>query len=315
MAKSIDDVREQAHQEFLRESAGLHVDVSGLPSIRDRQRADTEKKPEPQFSQPYNAGYSAKRNALPRALAAMANKISSDPRDPYRDDVVRALGFPSETEGTGECHFRVADTGESVVLNIQRTSDGNWCASYDGKRHVAEDRDTLLAGISRAINNDRRGITDDQKRGIYMVCNSGGQGFYRGVAKYVSARTGIPEDEVLADSTLLNSRNAAAFDEAILFCWFAIRADFSPPANWEEFVRAHAQGRSLNIAMLDAARSAWERQAESAAREALLSTISDAPPAEPPTYRELDQLGDDELARQLHGVKREYTRLVKAGLA
>ncbi len=300
-----------AYQEFLKESAGLSVDVSGLTSIRDRQRAEKKRKPEPKFAQPYSAGYSPKRNALPRALARMANEISENARDPYRDEVIRSLGTSSASEGTGVSYFRESGTGEDIAIDIQRTHDGNWCASYDGKRHVAADRDTLLAGISRAINNNRRSLTDDQKREICLICTASEDGFYRGVAKYVGGITGIPESETMSDSALLDSRNAKAYDEAVAFCWLAIRPDFSPGDDWDDFVRDYARGRSLNIFVLDGARSQYEKRSEAAAREALLSTIDEQPEA--PTYRELDQLGDGELASQLNSVRREHARLVKAG--
>jgi len=306
---TIDDIREKAHQEFLKESAGLQVDTTGLPSIRDRHRADVKRKPEPKFAQPYSAGYTAKRNALPRALARMANEISENARDPYRDEVIRSLGMSSGSEGIGVSYFRESETGEEIAIEIQRTDDGNWCATYDGKRHVATERDTLLMGISRTINNNRHSLTDDQKREICLICTANEDGFYRGVARYVSGITGIPESETMSDSALLDSRNASAFDEAIAFCWLAIRPSFSPGDDWDEFVSQYARGRSLNIFVLDGARAAYEKRNEAAVRDAMLSTLDAEQPEEPPpTYQQLDDLDADGLNALYHQTLRAHSR-------
>lgn len=317
MRKNVDDVREQAHKEFLRESAGWQVDTSGLPSIRDRQRADAPKKVEKPLAQPYSREYQPRPGALTRSLAQMANQIAADNHDPYRRDVLEALNaVQNDAEGTGITYFAVRG-GESVPVDIQRDREGNWFAHIEGKRHSAATRDTLLSAISREVQGTGlRDLTSAEEREISIVCQS--QGFYRGVAKYISLRTGgaVDEYEAMSDASVLDPRRGHLYDQACHACWLACHVDFSPDDTWPEFLAVYRGARHLSSGLLDGARCAFEAHKETMARESILSQVATQvtePQETPPTYAELDALPDDELSRQLHNVKKEYSRLVKTG--
>ena len=317
MAKSIDDVREQAHEEFLKESAGWQVDTSGLPSIRDRQRAEAEKnkKPEKPFAQSYSREYIPRPKALLRQISAMANAAEKDRRDPYRQDILDALP-PERTADApdGTVVFRISATGEERPIEVHKV-DGLWTARVDGVKLTGQTRDVLLSAVSRELNMGPRRLTDAELRECSLLVHSPSGGFWRALQRYVSIKANIPEAEVLRDETLLNPNLAEVVNEAVSYLWLALRTDFVPGSDWPEFLAVCAAGRPYSIALCDGVRLQYEKARESAARDALLSTVDAEPPAEEevPTYRELDQLGDEELAKQLHDVKVQYGRLVRAG--
>jgi hypothetical protein len=302
-------VRDTAAEVFLRESEGWQVDHpltrkgttkpgSGSTFIDDRFAPLANDRP----------------LRLRRALTTFVNKNA---RDKEISDILRVGGVHDDSEGpTGTCIFHVTETGEELHVQVEHLDGGDgWTGKVNGKRYHALTRDGLLSLISRELNNNVRNLTGAELREISILCQTAGQGFYRGVAKYVAKKTGMPESEVLSDSALLDNRNARVFDEAVNFCFLAVHGDFSPGPEWNDWLARYARGRHYNFALLEGAKAAYEREIETAARESLLSTANNeaTQPDEPPTYNELDQLNDDELSGQFTSVKRERAKMIRAG--
>jgi len=292
---SIKDIQEKAQEDFERESAGLNIDLSGFPAIRDRRQAETEKKrkPEKPLAQPYSREYQPRPGALTKSLARMANDISRDRRDPYYEDVIR-LGVPSGSEGTGVCHFRLSERGESIEIDIQRTRDGWWTAEINGERHRAETRDTLLSAISRTLNNNVHELTDAEKRECSVIALT--TGFDAALIRYLMLRTGFSEEGVRSEfgSFPLDDRKHRLLIEGVELCWLALNVDFTPGDDWSAFVLRYAAGRNYSVPLLNGARVAYESRAifqpqTDTAPEAELE------PESGPSYRELDDLATDDL--------------------
>jgi hypothetical protein len=314
--RSIEDIQAKAHEEFLRESAGWQVDTSGLPSTRDRQRADAEKnkRPEKPLAQPYSREYQPRPNALLRQISVMANAAAKDRRDPYHEDILRVLPANASDVPDGTVIFTISATGEERGIEVRKV-DGLWTAHVDGTKITGQTRDVLLSAVSRELNQNVRDLNDAQKRECCVIAMT--IGFDAGLIRYLSLRTGFPEDAVRSEfgSLPLDDRKHRLLREGVALCWLAMNTDFSPGGDWSAFVEEYAAGRNYSLPLLNGARVAYEAHRDSIAREALLSTMTEVaqPEEAPPTYRDLDELSDDELSRQLHGVKKEYSRLVRAG--
>jgi len=296
---SIKDIQERAQEEFERESAGLNIDLSGFPAIRDRRQAEAEKKrkPEKPLAQPYSREYQPRPGALTKSLARMANEIASDKRDPYYKDLLQ-LDVPSASEETGVCHFRLSETGESVAIDIQRTRDGWWTAEVNGERHRAETRDTLLSAISRTLNNNVHELTDAEKRECSVTALV--MGFDAALIRFLMLRTGLSEDGVRSEfgELPLSDRKHRLLCEGVELCWLALNVDFMPGDDWSGFLSKYAAGRNYSVPLLNGARVAYETQRESIARNAILSQVHAAPeqaPEQAPDYEDIDDLNTDDL--------------------
>lgn len=299
-------VRDAATETFLREADGWQVD-------HPLTRKDT---PRPGsgstfIDERFAPLSDARPLKLPRALARFANDNRAD-REVV--DVLRRGGVLDGSEGSeGLVHFTVSETGQDIEIEIRRI-DGLWTGLVNGNTFKSPTRDALLSAISRSLNNNVHNLTGAELREISILCQTAGKGFYSGVAKYVALKTGMPESEVLTEATLLENRFARVFDEAVNFCFLAVHGDFSPGAEWNDFVAQYARGRHYNFALLEGAKAEYQRQLEASARETLLSATNELPqPDEPPTYSQLDQLNDDELSGQFRSVKRERAKMIRAG--
>lgn len=305
--EKVQAVRDAATESFIREAEGWQVDHPLL----HRQTA----KPEAgsgMIDERFAPLSDARPLRLPRALAAFANEN----RDREVVDVLKRGGVIDDSEGpAGECIFHVTQTGAELHVQIEHLDGGDgWTGKVNGRRYHAPTRDGLLSLISRSLNDNVRSLSTPELREISILCQTAGQGFYRGVARYVAHRTGMPESEVLSDSALLDNRYARVFDEAVNFCFLAVHGDFSPGADWNDFVAQYARGRHYNFALLEGAKAEYQRQVEASVRETLLSATNEvAQPDEPPTYSQLDQLNDDELSGQFRSVKRERAKMIRAG--
>jgi hypothetical protein len=301
-------VRDTATETFLREAEGWQVDH---PLTR-KQTADASS----------GSGFIDDRFAplandrplrLRRALTTFVNKNA---RDKEVSDILRIGGVHDDSEGpSGACIFHVTETGAELRVQIEHFdgSDG-WTGKVNGQRYHAPTRDGLLSLISRELNNNVRNLTGAELREISILCQTPGQGFYSGVARYVAKKTGRPESEALTDAAVLDNRTAGVYDEAVNFCFLAIHGDFSPGPEWNDWLAQYARGRHYNFALLEGAKTEYQRQLEESARQALLSIGTDTTQAEePPTYNELDQLNDDELSGQFTSVKRERAKMIRAG--
>ncbi|MGA8367802.1 MAG: hypothetical protein WB716_10850 [Candidatus Acidiferrales bacterium] len=307
-----EQITDEAYESFVRESAGLSVDMSSLPGVRARQ---PRKREDENFIDPRFAPLSTTQTpGLRRALAKFANENTGD-REVV--DVLTMGGVKDNSEGReGLVHFTVSETGEDVAIEITRTRDG-WCGTVNGKRHAAATRDALLSGIVRSLNSDTRELTDVEKRRCAALCFAPNAGFLRAVGQYVAYKTGMALEDAMTDTAYLETKNAKAFDEATHFCWLTLRGDFSPSDEWRGFLSSYALGRSLNIAILDGARAAFEKRQEAAAREMLLSPTVEAGPEEappPPSYEELDALDDNSLSQHLRSVRRTQAKMVRSGV-
>jgi hypothetical protein len=250
---------------------------------------------------------------LRRALTTFVNKNA---RDKEVSDILRIGGVHDDSEGpTGTCIFHVTETGAELRVQIEHLDGGDgWTGKVNGNRYHAPTRDGLLSLISRELNNNVRNLTGAELREISILCQTPGQGFYPGVARYVAKRTGMPESEVLTDAAVLDNRTSRVYDEAVNFCFLAVHGDFSPGAEWNDFVAQYARGRHYNFALLEGAKAEYQRQVEASVRETLLSATDELPqPDEPPTYNELDQLNDADLSGQFLSVKRERAKMIRAG--
>lgn len=301
-------VRDAATESFLREADGWNVDhpltrkdpansSSGTTFIDERFAPLANDRP----------------LRLRRALTSFVNKNA---REKEISDILRQGGVIDDSEGpAGECIFHVTETGEELRVQVEHLDGGDgWTGKVNGKRYHAPTRDGLLSLISRELNNNVRNLTGAELREISILCQTAGQGFYPGVARYVAKKTGMPENEVLTDAAVLDNRTSHVYDEAVNFCFLAVHGDFSPGPEWNEWLAQYARGRHYNFALLEGAKAAYERQLEATARETLLSTTSEVgQPDESPTYNQLDQLNDDELSGQFRSVKRERAKMIRAG--
>jgi hypothetical protein len=301
-------VRDAATETFLREAEGWQVDHpltrkdaanagSGSTFIDERFAPLSDARP----------------LRLPRALAAFANEN----RDREVVDVLKRGGVVDGSEGTeGLVHFTVSETGQDIEIEIRRV-DGLWTGSVNGSTFKAPTRDGLLSAISRSLNDGTHNLSDAQLRECSLLVNTPNGGFYRAIQKYVAWKAGVAEADVLSDAMVLNPRMRRVYDEAVAFAWLSLRTDFVGGDDWPEFLAAYASGRAYSIQLLDGARQQYEKQREVAARETLLSTVNDEVTQieeQPPSYRELDALGDEELAGQFRQVRKEHAKMVRAGI-
>jgi hypothetical protein len=109
-------------------------------------------------------------------------------------------------------------------------------------------------------------------------------------------------------------------DAACTLAWIHSRDAYSPTPERNEYIQRFCAGRPLTISLLDAAWKACQ-EAEGRTRDANGNGSggpernANAPePEESPTYRELDELSDEAVESQLRGAKKEYSRLVRAGV-
>jgi hypothetical protein len=115
------------------------------------------------------------------------------------------------------------ETGESIEIDIQRTRDGWWTAEVNGERHRAETRDTLLSAISRTLNNNVHELTAAERRECSAIALT--MGFDAALIRYLSLRTGFPEDRVHSEFGCfpLNDRKHCLLKEGVLLGWLALK--------------------------------------------------------------------------------------------
>jgi hypothetical protein len=314
MARSREQISDEAYDSFIRESAGLNLDMASFPSIKARQNKNAEAGSN--FLDPRFAPLSdARPLRLPRALARFANDNHAD-REVA--EVLKRGGVVDGSEGgEGLVHFTVSETGQDIEIEI-RHIDGLWTGLVNGTKFNAPTRDGLLSAISRSLNNNVRNLTDAQLRECSLLVNTPNGGFYRAIQKYVAWKANVPEEDVLSDAMVLNPKLRRVFDEAVSFAWLSLRTDFVGGEDWPEFLAAYASGRAYSIQLLDGARQQYEKRHEEAARESLLSTVStdttQAEEPQAPSYRELDALTDTELSQHFRDTRREYAKQVRAGI-
>ena len=302
-------VADRAYEAFENDARGWNLDMASFPTMQSRR----DKKQDETFLDPRFAPLSNDRPLkLRRALTNFANENS---RDREVAEVLKQGGVIDGSEGrTGVCLFTVSETGQELPIEVEWI-DGTWTGSFNGQRYHAESRDGLLSLISKALNNNVRQLSEREKRECSIIVQTPGLGFYPGLALYISKKTGIPAEECLNDALLLDSSKAALWNEAIEYCWLAMNVGFSPDEDWSAFLARYSFGRHYSLGLLDAARQAYEKLRESAARDSILSSVTTEATQheEPPTYNELDQLNDDELSGQFSAVKKQRARMIRAG--
>jgi hypothetical protein len=302
-------VADAEYEKFERDALGWNLDMASFPTMRSRR----DKKQDETFLDPRFAPLANDRPLrLRRALTKFANENS---RDREVAEVLKQGGVVDGSEGSeGLVHFTVSETGRDIEIEIRRI-DGLWTGSVNGTTFRAPTRDEVLMAVSRSLNNNVRNLTDAQLRECSLLVNTPNGGFYRAIQKYVAWKASVPEENVLSDAMVLNPRMRRVYDEAVAFAWLSLRTDFVGGDDWPEFLAAYASGRAYSIQLLDGARQQYEKQLEATARETLLSTVSAETEEQPaPSYRELDALGDDELAGQFRQVRKEHAKMVRAGI-
>jgi hypothetical protein len=304
----LEAVRDVAYEQFEKETAGWNLDTSGWPSIHNR-RQPRPKGGEGMIDNRFAPLASDSPGKLRNDLTRFVNRNA---RDTEVSEALRGVKDGSEGE-RGIVHFTIRETGQDIEVEVRKV-DGLWCGTADGANYKSPTRDGLLSAISRALNApSSHELTDAQKRECSILCQSAG--FYRGVARYVALKTGLDEREVLDDATVLDSRYAHVFNEAVLHCWLALRTDFAPAEDFSDFVAWYAQGRNWSLQLLDGARAEYLRQREEANREALLSPVP-AQPLEPeagPDYATLDSIDGEDFNDLYRRTLREHSKRVKAG--
>jgi hypothetical protein len=292
-----EQISSTAYDAFMKESEGWNVDLSALPSVQTRKNKKSNS----------GDGFIDERFApladdrplkLRRVLTDFANKNS---RDREVVETLRLGGVQNDSEGReGVCHFRVSQTGEDVEIEIEHTGD-TWSAHFNGKRHAASTRDELLSGISRQLNSSSvRELSDAERREVAIYCQS--RGYFAGLARYISLRTGQPESEVLSDANVLNPKMAELWNSAVHDCWLMCNVDFAVTEGWQEFLGVYACGRPLNAALLDGARVAWDVQQQSMERASILSQVDHEPVPDVPAPPDFESMTDAEVERHMHDV-------------
>jgi hypothetical protein len=286
-----------AYDAFIKESEGWNVDLSALPSVQTRKKKKSNS----------GDGFIDERFApladdrplkLRRVLTDFANKNS---RDREVVETLRLGGVQNDSEGReGVCHFRVSRTGDDVEIEIEHSGD-TWSAHFNGKHHTAATRDALLSGISRELNSSSvRELSDGERREVSIYCQS--RGYFAGLARYISLRTGQLESETLSDVNVLDPRKAKLWNEAVHDCWLMCNVDFAVTEGWEEFLGVYACGRPLNAALLDGARVAWDVQQQSMERASILSQVDRGIEPELPAPPDFEAMTDAEVERHMHEV-------------
>lgn len=299
-------VSDAAYDAFVKESAGWNVDQSGLPSVQARQNRKT-KGGDGMIDERFAPLASDRPLKLRRALTKFAN-------DNSRDAEVAAVlrNVKDDADGhEGAVFFTIRATGQQLAVNVERTRDG-WTAIADGQRYTAATRDDLLSAISKGLNDHARDLTAADLREVSQTCAL--QGYLYGIAKYCALKTGTSEQDILSDydGYVLDARNARLVDESMSFCFLACSPEFSPGADWPSFLAYYANGRHYSWPLMQGAKAAYIEERQQARRDAILSPPAEPPaPEEPPTYTELDELGNGQLDELYRSTLKVHARAAR----
>jgi hypothetical protein len=302
-------ISDTGYEAFIKESEGWNLDFSALPSVQAR-RSQKSVSGDGFVDERFAPLADDRPLRLRRALTDFANRNS---RDREVADTLRLGGVQNDSEGReGVCHFRISETGEEIAIEIEHSGD-TWSAHFNGEHHTAATRDALLSGISRELNSSSvRELSDSERREVSIICQS--RGYFAGLARYISLRTGLDESEALSDANVLDPRKAKLWNEAVHSCWLMCNVDFAVTEGWQEFLAAYACGRPLNAALLDGARVAWEVQKQTMERQSILSQVDREPvPEELPAPEDFESMTDAEVERQMHDVAVAHAKRLRHG--
>jgi hypothetical protein len=257
----------------------LHIDWSGVPSMRPLMEQDTSWIDD-EFA----------------PLDTRGSGIGSQDLKAFiEQEATRAQG-PGQVNLGKDVIGKVVHDGKEWLCNF----------TYEGKlrRTKAASYDDCVMQAARFVFNHQdhvRQLTAEEEQLVTWTAQSGKA--VQAAERYI--RFAIPRAGELGERVLTDPRFSETVDAAVFFAWSRARNDYSlSDRDFPKFLKRFARHKRMTLAICDSAYQRYLEAAKRAERTALLTTA----PEPEPTAEDFDEMSDTQIDAAYRGIARELAR-------